>query len=167
MGWHSLRERHFLKKIILAGAATLGLTLSTASSWAGNGQLTNIRICNNFPHPIHFVIAYQQVTGDWMTRGWLAVEPSTCALFDSVLRLPEFYYRAQSDSYRQNGHLIEENWSEGGAQSFCVDKNTNNTFNFWNADKQERCGDNLNQFQQFQSFSNNNSYSSDVDVRTH
>jgi hypothetical protein len=25
----------------------------------------------------------------------------------------------------------------------------------------------LNQFQQFQSFSNNNSYSSDVDVRTH
>jgi uncharacterized membrane protein len=151
--WASMKLKIFI------GAAALALTFFVAPpTWAVNGKLTNIKICNNFPHNVHYAIAYQESPGDWMTRGWLLIETGKCYFFDGTLSLPEFYYRAESDKYSEKGGLAEETWgNKGPTKSFCIDTNTNNSFNFWNAG-------NCKTLASFEYYSNGSDFSSDVDV---
>jgi uncharacterized membrane protein len=128
------------KIIIGAVAAVLQFFAPLSTSIAG-GNLVKIEFCNNFPQMVNFAIAYQQTTGDWMSRGWLNMETASCYYFDTALRLPVFYFRAQTDAYRDKGHRVIESWGDKGAgvKSFCVAKSLHVSFKYWGSDTKSNC----------------------------
>jgi hypothetical protein len=94
------------KSILGTAALVLQCFVPLSTSFAA-GNLVKIEFCNNFPQMVNFAIAYQQTTGDWMSRGWLNMETRSCYYFDTALRLPVFYFRAQTDAYRDKGQALE------------------------------------------------------------
>jgi len=131
-----------LKVRVGAFALAFPFFASASTSFAA-GNLVNIKICNNFPETIHFAIAYGQSDGDWVSRGWMNVQTGKCYYFDTTLSVPDFYYRAQTDPYRENGRLHQETWgTKNSVKSFCVNPSTKNTFNFWQANTKNECAKN-------------------------
>ncbi|WP_297300145.1 DUF1036 domain-containing protein [uncultured Methylovirgula sp.] len=101
-------------KIVFGAMAAALEFLAPLSTAVAAGKLTNINICNAYPHTVYFAIAYQQSTGDWLSRGWLEARTGNCYFFDTTLSLPAFYYRAQTDRYHENGHLGQDTWGQFG-----------------------------------------------------
>jgi hypothetical protein len=71
-------------KIILGTPALVLQCFVPLSTPFAAGNLVKIEFCNNFAQMVNFAIAYQQTTGDWMSRGWLNMETGSC--YYSTLR---------------------------------------------------------------------------------
>jgi uncharacterized membrane protein len=82
---------------------------------AEEGQIS---FCNNFPHTVYIAIAYEQYEDDYISRGWLEVETGKCYVFDTAIRVSSFYFRAESESYRDGRHRVKMVWS--GDKKFAV-----------------------------------------------
>ncbi|MFG1352073.1 DUF1036 domain-containing protein [Xanthobacter autotrophicus] len=91
----------------------------------------DIVFCNKYPRTVFVAIAYQQTTKGWLSRGWLRVDTGSCGLFDSALRVPQFYYRAETDWFTgPNRKRGQSTWGQG--EKFAVPKNAG-SFNYYNA----------------------------------
>ena len=86
------------KGAAIAAAAALLLAASRADA--------EFVFCNKFPHLVYVAIAYPQTDGSnsWVSRGWLNIDSGNCAEFDTPLHVTALYYRAESDTYRDQGH---------------------------------------------------------------
>jgi uncharacterized membrane protein len=89
-----------------------------------------IIFCNEFPHLVYVAMAYPQDEGSWISRGWLALKTGECSLFDTALRVKTFYFRGESERYRDaSRRRTKMNW--GAGRSFAIWEASN--FNYWNA----------------------------------
>lgn len=113
------------KGAAIAAAAALLLAASRADA--------EFVFCNKFPHLVYVAIAYPQTDGSnsWVSRGWLNIDNGNCAEFDTALHVTALYYRAESDTYRDQGHSVSTVWGGDGDGKFAILENSN--FNFWNA----------------------------------
>ena len=94
-------------------------------------QTGEISFCNEFPHKIFVAIAYLQTdVNNYLSRGWLEVETGKCYVFDTAIRVPTFYYRAESETYREGKRKFKMNW--GDEKQFAV-RDAN--FQSYNAEK--------------------------------
>jgi len=91
----------------------------------------DIVFCNQFPHMVYVAMAYPQNGGTWVSRGWLNLKTGACSLFDPALRVKTFYYRGESENYRQAGKNVKMNW--GNKKQFAIWENYN--FNYWGAEE--------------------------------
>src|SRR5581483_11386775 len=110
------------------GLAALGaplLVLSPARAEEGE-----ISFCNEFPHTLYIAIAYEQYPDNYISRGWLEVETGKCYVFDTAIRVHGFYYRAESESYREGKHKVKMLW--GTERKFAI---RDSNFQSYNADK--------------------------------
>ncbi|HZP10581.1 DUF1036 domain-containing protein [Methyloceanibacter sp.] len=110
------------------GLAVLGaplLVLSPARAEEGE-----ISFCNEFPHTLYIAIAYEQYPDNYISRGWLEVETGKCYVFDTAIRVHGFYYRAESESYREGKHKVKMLW--GTERKFAI---RDSNFQSYNADK--------------------------------
>ncbi|MGH6749016.1 MAG: DUF1036 domain-containing protein [Methyloceanibacter sp.] len=95
---------------------------------AGNGDVS---FCNEFPHKLYIAIAYLETdVNNYLSRGWLEVETGKCYIFDTAIRVPTFYYRAESETYRDGKHKVKMEW--GNDKQFAV-RDAN--FQSYNAEK--------------------------------
>jgi uncharacterized membrane protein len=108
---------------LCGGAAALtGLLASPAAK-------ADIQFCNNFPHLIYVAMAYPQYGGSLISRGWISIKTGERSLFDPALRVKTFYYRAESEDYRDGGRKVKMNWDSG--KRFAIRESGN--FNYWDA----------------------------------
>ena len=59
----------------------------------------------------------------------MSLETDVCSVFDTLLRVKTFFYRAQSGPYRGGSRRIKTSW--GAGHKFAIWENSN--FNYWNA----------------------------------
>jgi uncharacterized protein DUF1036 len=45
---------------------------------------------------------------NYLSRGWLEVETGKCYVFDTAIRVESFYFRAESETYRDGKHVKME-----------------------------------------------------------
>ena len=84
-------------------------------------QTGEISFCNEFPHKLYIAIAYLQTdVNNYLSRGWLEVETGKCYVFDTAIRVPSFYYRAESETYRDGKHRVKMEW--GNDKQFAVQR---------------------------------------------
>jgi uncharacterized membrane protein len=96
------------------GAAALVLPSNLAR--AGTGDIT---FCNDFPHKLFIALAYIQTdVNNYLSRGWLEVDTGKCYVFDTAIRVPTFYYRAESEPYKDGKHKVKTWW--GDEKKFAV-----------------------------------------------
>ena len=113
--------------LVFAALASVVL-LAAASAGAEEGQIT---FCNDFPHRVFVAIAYSQTdVNNYLSRGWLEIETGKCYVFDTAIRVPTFYYRAESEPYREGKHRVTMSW--GNEKQFAV-RDAN--FQSYNAEK--------------------------------
>jgi uncharacterized membrane protein len=79
-----------------------------------------IIFCNQFAHLVYIAIAYPQTGDDWLSRGWMSLDTGQCAPFDTALSTKTFYYRAESEEYRNNGKHVTWNWGDKGDRKFAI-----------------------------------------------
>src|SRR5512143_15651 len=85
-------------------------------SRAGSGEIS---FCNEFPHKLYIAIAYLQTdVNNYLSRGWLEVETGKCYVFDTAIRVESFYFRAESETYRDGKHKVKTEW--GTDKKFAV-----------------------------------------------
>jgi uncharacterized membrane protein len=84
---------------------------------------------NEFPHVVYVAMAYPQNGGTWVSGGWLNLNTGQCLLFDPALHVKIFYYRGESENYREAGNAVRFNW--GNKKKFAIWENYN--FNYWGA----------------------------------
>ena len=75
-------------------AAGLACLLAISSAKA------DIIFCNKFAHVVYAAMAYPQDEGSWIWRGWMALKTGECSQFVTALHVKMFYYRGESESYR-------------------------------------------------------------------
>jgi uncharacterized membrane protein len=89
-----------------------------------------IKFCNDFTHVVYVAMAYPQNNDTWVSRGWLSLKTGECSLFDPALRVKTFYYRAESENFREaSGRNVKINWGSG--KKFAIWESFN--FNYWGA----------------------------------
>ena len=93
------------------------------------GAKADIIFCSKFPYLIYTALAYPQASDSWMSRGWLNVESNRCFQFDTMLNPKTFYYRGESESYKDKGKTVRSTW--GTSMPFAIKEGAN--FNYWNA----------------------------------
>ncbi|MFZ2018743.1 MAG: DUF1036 domain-containing protein, partial [Methyloceanibacter sp.] len=104
------------------------IVLAAPCARAGNGDVS---FCNEFPHKLYIAIAYLETdVNNYLSRGWLEVETGKCYIFDTAIRVPTFYYRAESETYRDGKHKVKMEW--GNDKQFAV-RDAN--FQSYNAEK--------------------------------
>ena len=104
------------------------LLLAAPSARAGSGEIS---FCNEFPHKLYIAIAYLQTdVNNYLSRGWLEVETGKCYVFDTAIRVESFYFRAESETYRDGKHKVKMEW--GTDKKFAV-RDAN--FQSYNAEK--------------------------------
>jgi uncharacterized membrane protein len=108
---------------LCGGAAVMACLLAAPVARA------EITFCNKFPHQIYVAMAYPQYHESWISRGWISLKTGECSLFDPALRVKTFYYRAESENYREGGRRIKMNWGSG--RLFAIREAGN--FNYWGA----------------------------------
>lgn len=118
-------QRSATRTALAALIATLGwLPAGTARA--------DIIFCNEFGHAVNVAIAYPQADGTFISRGWLGLSPGNCAPFDTALRVKTFYFRGESERYRdanrQNSRYF---WGKG--RSFAMWERDN--FQYYNAEE--------------------------------
>jgi hypothetical protein len=67
---------------------------------------------------------------NYLSRGWLEVETGKCYIFDTAIRVQSFYFRAESETYRDGKHKMKMDW--GSDKKFAV-RDAN--FQSYNAEK--------------------------------
>ena len=103
----------------------LSVPLAAPNAFAGEGEIT---FCNEFPHKVYVAIAYLQTdVNNHLSRGWLNVETGKCYVFDTALKVNNFYYYAESDSYKQGKDKVKMSWGKG--QKFAIRDNSFQTYN--------------------------------------
>jgi hypothetical protein len=102
------------------GLAFLGVATSARAE---------IVFCNKFAQVVYAAIAYPQDNGSWISRGWVALNTDECSVFDTALRVKTFYYRGESEPFREAGRRVKVNWGSG--RPFAIWEKDN--FNYWNA----------------------------------
>ncbi len=110
----------------LAAFAAAGL-LALSPARAAEGEIS---FCNDFPHTLYIAIAYEQYPDSYISRGWLEVETGKCAVFDTAIRVHGFYFRAESETYREGRHKVKMLW--GTDRKFAI---RDSNFQSYNADK--------------------------------
>lgn len=108
------------------GAAAVAASILLTSSIAK----ADIIFCNKFQHLVYVAVAYPQQDGSWISRGWLNINTGDCAQFDSAIHVKTFYYRGETETYRQGRKSIKS-VRAGSDGQFAIWENGN--FNFWNA----------------------------------
>ncbi len=104
------------------------LSLAAPSARAGTGEIS---FCNEFPHKLYIAIAYLETdVNNYLSRGWLEVETGKCYVFDTAIRVESFYFRAESETYRDGKHKVKMEW--GSDKKFAV-RDAN--FQSYNAEK--------------------------------
>jgi uncharacterized membrane protein len=117
-----------LRSWLDAAPLSAALLLAAPSARAEEGQIS---FCNEFPHKVFVAIAYLQTdVNNYLSRGWLEIETGKCYVFDTAIRVPTFYYRAESETYRDGKHKVKMNW--GNEKKFAV-RDAN--FQSYNAEK--------------------------------
>ena len=110
----------------------LAIALAAATLLGSQAATAKILFCNQFPHQVYVAIAYQQEAGSWLSRGWINLNTGDCSLFDSAIRVKTFYYHAESEPYRANGHKGKLIWGKSN-RSFAI--NEDNNFEYWGAER--------------------------------
>lgn len=111
--------------LVLLGVAAAALS-AAPSARAG------LTFCNEFPHTVFIAIAYPQENGTWLSRGWLEVATGDCLPFDTAIHAKSFYYRAESEPYRDGGKQVKMSWGDKSARSFAVWEDDN--FQYYDAE---------------------------------
>jgi|SRR5579862_2764799 len=89
---------------LLAAVSTLATTTARA----------DIVFCNQFAHVVNVAIAYPQTDGSFISRGWLSLSPGNCAPFDTALHVKTFFFRGETERYRDtNGRYMRYFWGKG------------------------------------------------------
>jgi uncharacterized membrane protein len=114
------------KAPILAGIVMIGLLAAAPAR-------SEVQFCNQFETTVFVAIAYQQNKDVWVSRGWLELKPNVCAPFDTALHMSSFYFRGETDDYRDVVTGKTTNYSWGRDRQFAT--YTDDNFNFWNADR--------------------------------
>ncbi len=108
--------------------ASGALLLPATHARAGTGDIT---FCNEFPHTLFIALAYSQAdVNNYLSRGWLEIDTGKCYIFDTAIRVPTFYFRAESEPYKDGKHKVTMSW--GDDKNFAV-RNAN--FQSYNAEK--------------------------------
>ena len=102
------------------------LAASTASAEEGE-----IKFCNDFPHMVYVAIAYEQVSGQYISRGWISIDTGDCSYFDTAIRVDTFYYHAES-YWKERRRSYTETWGAKDNQ-FRFAVKTSSNFQYWNA----------------------------------
>jgi uncharacterized membrane protein len=110
-----------------SAAVAVLVLLAGHSARADEGEIS---FCNDFPHTLYIAIAYEEYPDNYISRGWLQVETGKCYVFDTAIRVKSFYYRAESETYRDGKHKVKMLW--GTDRKFAI-KDSN--FQSYNADK--------------------------------
>jgi uncharacterized membrane protein len=114
-----------LRSALGAMLLTLSVPPAVPDAFAGEGEIT---FCNEFPHKVYVAIAYLQTdVNNHLARGWLNVETGKCYVFDTAIRVQTFYYRAESDTYKDGKDKVKMNWGKG--QKFAIRDNSFQTYN--------------------------------------
>jgi len=93
----------------------------------------DITFCNKSGQNLIYIsIAYPQRDGSYISRGWMSLNNGECAIFDTAIHVPTFFFRAESEWVRGHGRRTREVWGKG--QKFAVWDNDN--YQYYNA--QER-----------------------------
>lgn len=93
----------------------------------------DITFCNKSGQNLIYIsIAYPQRDGSYLSRGWMSLNNGECAIFDTAIHVPTFFFRAESEWVRGHGRRTREVWGKG--QKFAVWDNDN--YQYYNA--QER-----------------------------
>lgn len=117
-----------LRSALGAMLAALSVALAAPAAFAGEGEIT---FCNEFPHKVYVAIAYLQTdVNNYLSRGWLNVDTGKCYVFDTAIRVPTFYYHAESESYKDGKDKVKMKWGKG--KQFAV---RDGHFQSYNAEK--------------------------------
>jgi uncharacterized membrane protein len=117
-----------LMRSSLASAAFASfILLALHPARADEGEIS---FCNDFPHTLYVAIAYEEYEDNYLSRGWLEVETGKCYVFDTAIRIKSFYYRAESETYRDGRHRVKMEW--GSDRKFAI-RDAN--FQAYNAEK--------------------------------
>jgi hypothetical protein len=115
-----------LSRAALAPLIALGALLGVAYARA------DVIFCNEFGHAVNVAIAYPQTDGSFMSRGWLGLSPGNCAPFDTALQLKSFYFRGESEQYRDDkGQRTRYFWGKG--RKFAMWESDN--YQYYNAEQ--------------------------------
>jgi hypothetical protein len=83
-----------------------------------------IIFCNQFAHVVNVAIAYPQTDGSFISRGWLSLSPGNCAPFDTALHVKTFFFRGETERYRDaGGRYMRYFWGKG--RKFAMWENDN------------------------------------------
>ncbi|MGE5259579.1 MAG: DUF1036 domain-containing protein [Actinomycetota bacterium] len=115
------------RSALVSGLFAFIVLLAAHPARAEEGQIS---FCNDFPHTLYIAIAYEEYKNNYISRGWLEVETGKCYVFDTAIRVKSFYYRAESESYRDGKHRVKMEW--GTDRKFAI-RDAN--FQAYNADK--------------------------------
>jgi uncharacterized membrane protein len=114
-----------LRSALGAMLLALFVPLAAPNAAAGEGEIT---FCNEFPHKVYVAIAYLQTdVNNHLSRGWLNVETGKCYVFDTALRVNNFYYYAESDAYKDGKNKVKMSWGKG--PKFAIRDNSFQTYN--------------------------------------
>jgi len=117
-----------LRAALGAMLLALSVPLAAPNAFAGEGEIT---FCNEFPHKVYVAIAYLQTdVNNHLSRGWLNVGTGKCYVFDTAVRVQTFYYRAESDPYKEGKDKVKMNWGKG--QQFAI---RDGSFQIYGAEK--------------------------------
>jgi len=123
----SFRE-HSMRLPPTAAAALSAATVIFSATTARAG----ITFCNQFGHVVNVALAYPQTDGSFISRGWLSLSPGNCAPFDTALRVKTFFFRGESEQYRDaSGHTMRYFWGKG--HQFAIWENDN--YQYYNAEQ--------------------------------
>ena len=91
-------------------------------------QPGNIELCNHFPVPLRFAVAWK-TGGVAYAKGWYTVGSGHCSRI--TLGVPSFYWRAETNDYIEpDGRTVSTAWGAHD-HGFCT---TKNGFNYLRAD---------------------------------
>lgn len=115
------------RSIVTVGFAALA---AAACLFGAGSADADIIFCNNFGHAVNVAIVYPQSDGSFISRGWLNLGEGDCAPFDTAIHVKTFYFRAESERYRDaNGRRTRYFWGKG--QKFAMWENDN--YQYYNA----------------------------------
>jgi len=114
-------------------SAAFAAFATAISSFAPLEARADIVFCNKFDHLVYVAIAYQQSGGLFLSRGWMSLPVGDCAFFDTAIHVKTFYFRGESEPYRDaRGSRVRFFWGKG--QKFAIWENDN--FQYYDAQKQ-------------------------------
>lgn len=107
----------------LASVAAVAFVAAALTLHPGASR-AEIIFCNQFGHVVNVAIVYPQTDGSYISRGWLSLSPGNCAPFDTALHVRTFFFRGETERYRDaNGRYMRYFWGKG--RKFAMWENDN------------------------------------------